>query len=752
MDGPAMSTFAPIALTPKAMASLLRFAPAFFAATLFLSALLLFLIQPMFAKMVLPRLGGAPMVWSVAMVFFQGALLLGYAYAHLVVRSLPLSLGALVHFGILALAALTLPIGIAQGFETPPTTGIALWLIALFAASIGLLFAALSASAPLLQGWFAASGHPHAGNPYVLYAASNLGSFTALIAYPILIEPTFTLKEQAQLWSGAFGSLALLMAVTSLLPARCPNIVFIESDAAPPMGRDQLVWIALAAIPSGLVLAVTTYITTDVAAAPFLWVTPLAIYLLSFVAVFRERPWLSRATVARLVPVLLAPLSIGLLGGDRLFWAAMFGVNLAAFLLLSLLCHGELYRRRPAPARLTEFYLWVSLGGVIGGVFAAVIAPHIFNRIYEYPLLLVAALLVLPGTFAGGARHLLHEAGAPLAIAVLAIAVQLALDIRLPASAELPFQIGLIALAAIMLMQRHRPARFAALAALGFVVTGLWQPGFERIETWRSFFGVHQVSVTADGQYRFLYHGTTLHGAERIADLASSGSPEPLTYYYFGGPIAESIEAVRAARGVLTNVAVVGLGAGSLACHRRAPEQWTFFEIDPDVVRIARDSGHFSFIRACAPDLAIVLGDARLTLSAVAERYDMIVLDAFSSDAIPVHLLTREAVAGYLARLKPRGALVLHVSNRHMELRVVSAVASAEGLVTYLKEDKRPAVNPTDFKMNALVAAVARHRADLGDLPSRAGWREAKPDPRVRPWTDDYSDIFGAIARKKLGW
>jgi hypothetical protein len=303
-----------------------------------------------------------------------------------------------------------------------------------------------------------------------------------------------------------------------------------------------------------------------------------------------------------------------------------------------------------------------------------------------------------------------------------------------------------------MLIQRHRPARFVAWAALAFVVTGLWQPGLETIETRRSFFGVHQVSATADGRYRLLYHGTTLHGAERIGDRARSASPEPLTYYYFGGPIAESIEAVRTARRGLGDVAVVGLGAGSLACHRRGQEQWTFFEIDPEVARIARESGHFNFIASCAPDSAIVLGDARLTLAATQARYDLIVLDAFSSDAIPVHLLTREAVAGYLARLNQGGALVLHLSNRHMELgSVVAAVAGAEGLITYLKEDSRPEVIPTDFKMNALVAALARNRADLGDLPLRRGWRESKPDPHILPWTDDYSDIFGAIVRKKLG-
>jgi len=740
------------ASTPQVAPAALRLAPALFATTLFLSALLLFLVQPMFTKLVLPRLGGAPTVWSVAMVFFQAALLAGYAYAHLLIRRLPLGIGALLHLGVLAAAALTLPIGVADMLGAPPQSNIALWLIALFTLSIGLPFAVLSASAPLLQGWFAASGHPQAGNPYVLYAASNLGSFAALIAYPIAVEPVFSLKVQTQLWSIGFALLALLIAAASLFVARQPNLVAGDAAAAPIGLRDRLAWMALAAIPAGLVIAVTSYITTDVAAAPFLWVVPLALYLLTFVAVFRDRPWISQSLVVRLVPILVAPLSVGLLGGDRLFWLAMIGVNLAAFLLLALLCHGDLYRRRPAPSRLTEFYLWVSLGGVLGGIFAALIAPHVFNRIYEYPILLLAGLLVLPGMFAGGLRPILAGAAPILAIAVLAVLVQAAFDIRLPAAAELPFQVVLVALVAVMLLQRQRPARFFALVLLAFVVTGLWQPGFNRIETRRSFFGVHQVVETADNRYRLLYHGTTLHGAERV-DAAVDGRPEPLTYYHFAGPLAQSIDAVRSARGALHRVAVVGLGAGSLACHSRGEEEWTFFEIDPDVAEIARDPRYFKFISACKPELRVVLGDARLTLTASPQRYDLIVLDAFSSDAIPVHLLTREALVGYLAHLAPGGALVLHISNRHMELaRVVAAEAAAEGLVAYVKEDRRPEAVPNDFKMNALVAALARRPQDLGDLPSRPGWHEVKPDPRVSAWTDDYSNIFGAILHKKLGW
>ena len=520
--------------------------------------------------------------------------------------------------------------------------------------------------------------------------------------------------------------------------------------AAPATSR--LIWAALAAIPVGLVIAVTSYITTDIASAPFLWVLPLALYLLTFVAVFRDPPWLRQETVAGLVPFPIAILAVSLLNGERQFWLVAVAVNLVGFVLLALLCHGELYRRRPAPALLTEFYLWMSLGGVIGGVFAALVAPQLFTLVYEYPILIVAAALVLPGMLAGGRKRIIAEAGPVLGLAVLAVLARSLLDIRLPGAAAYGFQIVLVGLAAIMLLQRRRPQRFLSLVVLGFVLTGLWQPGFDRVAAFRSFFGVHQIVETADGRFRLLYHGTTVHGAERMADMAAGATPEPLTYYYRGGPIQESIEAVRGARGSLPHVAVVGLGSGTLSCYARRDEQWTFFEIDPVVARIARDPHLFTYISACAPDLAIVLGDARLTLAASGQRYDLIVLDAFSSDVVPVHLITREAIDGYLARLEDGGAVVLHLSNRYMELGgVIAAVAAAQGLVAIFKDDDRPLTVPLDYKANASVAVLARARADLGELPDRPGWHEVKPVPDIRIWTDDYSNVLGAILRKRFG-
>ncbi|MEA2918879.1 MAG: hypothetical protein QOJ15_10960, partial [Bradyrhizobium sp.] len=358
----------------------------------------------------------------------------------------------------------------------------------------------------------------------------------------------------------------------------------------------------------------------------------------------------------------------------------------------------------------------------------------------------------LPGALNGHVRQFLWRIW-PALVVVAAALMQPLLNLHFNEGAALPFQVGLVLLVAWMLLQRRDPARLAALAVCGFVVTGVWQPGLNVIETTRSFFGVHRVADINGGTHRLLYHGTTIHGAQHVRDAdgtAIAGRPEPLTYYYFGGPISEAVAAARTAQGGLKSVAAVGLGTGSLACHRHEGESWTFFEIDPEVVRLARDPAMFSFLSNCAPAASIVLGDARLTLAGSNRQFDLIVLDAFSSDAIPTHLLTREALRGYLARLSPHGTILMHISNRHMELaKVVAAIGTAEGLVTFTKTDGKANQFVTDFHAAAIVAVLARNEADLGALPATEGWRKTDAGTVVA-WTDDYSDIIGAIVRKKL--
>ena len=741
------------AISPSALsARLFRHAPAIYAVTLFVSALLLFSIQPMFAKMVLPKLGGAPAIWSVAMVFFQAALLLGYAYAHWLAKLFSPRQGAFIHLGILALAAFSLPIGIAGGFGIPPSSGIEIWLLALFAASIGLPFTALAASAPLLQRWFALSGHRKAANPYVLYAASNLGSFAALLAYPTLIEPFATLRSQTVAWAAGFALLAVLIAVAALVVATgAASKKARTTRAKAPVAFAWFSWIALAAIPAGLVVAVTAHISTDVAAAPFLWVVPLALYLLTFVAVFRERPWISHETVARIAPYVIVPVAISMLGGDPAFWVATILLHLIAFFVLTMLCHGELYRRRPPSERLTDFYLATSIGGVIGGIFTGLIAPNIFSNTTEYPILIAASVLALPGAFAGGIAATLRSAAPPLCAAAVAFALHFATSWRVPADATIGFQALLIALAVVMLLQKANVVRLFGLVVLGLTLAALWMPGSTTIEVARSFFGVHRVADTPDGKYRLLIHGTTVHGAERLRGdngVLVAGRAEPLAYYYRGGPLSEIILATRVARGKLAHVAAVGLGTGSLACYRERGENWTFFEIDPEVVRLARDPARFRFISSCAPGLPIVLGDARLTLAASAQQYDLIIIDAFSSDAIPAHLLTREAVAGYLGRLKKGGVIAMHISNRHLELaHLVASVGAAEGLVTLTKTDQL--ADQAAHKFNAQVAVLARNETDMSGLLRLKGWERVSAG-NVRPWTDDYSDLISSLIRKKF--
>ena len=744
--------------TPAArVARILPFTLALYAATLFLSALLIFAIQPMFTKMVLPKLGGSPSVWSVAMVVFQIALFIGYVYAHLLARALKPAWAALLHLAFLALVTLTLPFGIAKGFGVAPEQGITFWLIGLFLASIGLPFVALAASAPLLQSWFTSTGHKQAANPYVLYASSNLGSFAALLAYPVLIEPLFPLQTQVAMWSAGFYALIVLIAGSAIFATR-PLSRAARPEVDPATERSSalqyLSWMTLAAIPSALVIAVTAFISTDVAAAPFLWVLPLALYLLTFVAVFRERPWIAHETVLRLVPYGVAPLAFSASGGDRRLWLPIITVNLFIFMVLALACHGEAHRTRPHHGRLTEFYLSISFGGAVGGLFAGLIAPNVFNSTYEYPLLLALALLLLPAMIEGGWRRFIREGSTGLTAGTILAILGVIYDLRALLGNDTPrplFAAFLIVPTILMAVFSRRLVPFFGLFIVVLLLTRLWVPTEGQILSVRSFFGVHSVTESEDHKYHLLFHGTTIHGATRIRDDAgnqATGRPEPLTYFFRGSPISDGIEMTRAARGgKLNDVAILGLGAGSLACHRAEGENWTFFEIDPEVVRIARDPKLFRFLSSCAPDAKIVVGDARLTLAASPTTYDLIVLDVFSSDAIPAHLLTREAFAGYLSRLSKNGVIVVNASNRHMDLvSVLGAVGEQEGLLSYVKYDRRPL---DGYRYNSIVVALARKIADLGDLPAREGWKPVI-NAAVAPWTDDYANLVGAIIREKF--
>lgn len=727
-----------------------------FAATLFLSAFLLFAVQPMFARLVLPALGGSAAVWSVAMVFFQAVLLLGYAYAHALARLSPAA-AAGIHLLVIAIAAFGLPIALPSGWGAPPETGTAIWLIGLFAAGVGLPFFAVAGNGPLLQAWFSRTGHPHGSDPYFLYGASNIGSFAALLAYPVLVEPLLGARAQSLAWTAGFAALAGMIALCGLVlvrtaPAFRPLAVTPATEAAPTIGR-RSAWIGLAFVPSGLLVAVTAHLSTDIAAVPFLWVLPLALFLATFVLVFRANPLPPRRFVLAAQPIAVAILVLAehILNLPLLVEA---GLLLATYMLSALLCHGELYRLRPGPGRLTEFYLAMSLGGVLGGLFAGLIAPMVFSFVAEYPLLLAATLLCRPGLLDPDRAAL--RADLKVIVPALAIVgIPALFDLSLTPDAELPYIIAVAVLTGIALLERAKPLRFAGLMTATLVAAVAYQPTYSRPEAERSFYGVHRIAETADGRYRVLLHGTTVHGAMAIRDAEGrpiTGRPEPLTYYWPGSGLGRTVSAVREKNGgLIGHVTVIGLGSGSLACASRPGEDWRFLEIDPVVVRIARDPDRFRFLSDCAPDAEISLGDARLTLATADDpASDLIVVDAFSSDSIPIHLMTREALALYRSRLAPGGVTVFHVSNRHMELAsVVAALAEADGLIALRAAIPAPEGDP--MRAGSIVVAVAAKPEDFGPLATDPAFTRLRPLPGIAAWTDDHADVLSAILRRFTG-
>jgi hypothetical protein len=731
-----------------------------FAVTLCLSALLLFSVQPMFTKMVLPLLGGSPGVWSVAMVFFQAMLLAGYAYAHAATRLLDPRVAVGVHLVVFALALFALPLGLAAGFSRPPADGEALWLIGLFGMSIGLPFFAVAANAPMLQAWFSRTRHPQANDPYFLYGASNLGSFVALLAYPVLIEPFLTLRAQSLAWSCGFVLLMAMIAGAGVLMAATmrPTTARIdERPAAATRKRDIATWIALAFVPSAMLVAVTSHISTDIASAPFLWVVPLAIFLATFIFTFRSGGDATHRLLVRVQPFIIVPLAIGLFTGLRSFWLVVLFLDLALLAVTAMICHRELYLKRPDARYLTGFYLWISVGGVLGGIFTGLIAPYVFPDVWEYQILMVLALLCRPGAFDNGARAWL-KGGAVLAALLVAVVVPFLMGQQIPPALGATWMVGLLTVAAYIVLNARDTMKVVMATAFVLVATTLYKPGFVPTETARSFFGVHKVADSTDGRFRMLFHGTTLHGVLRLKNedgTTTIGRPEPVSYYHASGSIADGISAVREQRGTLGRVAVVGLGAGAMACFAKPGERWHFFEIDPVVVKIAKNRDQFRFLSECGKDgYDVTLGDARLTLAETPELFDLIILDAFSSDVVPVHLLTREAVGQYLGRLKPGGAILFHVSNRYMDLAsVVAEVGATHGMVSVFRRDGP--ISDEDHRKNLLarplVVVAARSQDDLANFTSRGNWRPKQPDGTVRPWTDDYSNILAAIWRLQTG-
>jgi len=729
-----------------------------YTASIFTSALLLFSVQPLFTKMVLPRLGGSPAVWSVAMVFFQSLLLGGYAYAHYLMTLKSRVAPVIIHLALLAVAMLTLPLSIANGWGESPASGYAFWLLGLFAVSIGLPFFALAANNPMLQAWFVRTGHPDGPDPYFLYASSNIGSFLALLSYPFLFEPIFTLRTQNLMWTAGYGLLIVLIAACGFLLVRSPpmSVAAIEAsdgDAPPPTSVTRARWIFLAAVPSGLLIAVTAHISTDVAAAPLLWVLPLSLYLLTWVLVFQSRPLLPHDWMLRVQPLAIAGGVVLLAFSGEQNLLVTLGGHLLCFFLIAMACHGELARTRPAAQYLTGFYVALSFGGMVGGLFAGLLAPYIFSWIAEYPILLALSALCRP---AGSSNS---RAGLWLwLIAVVAALTLVAFSYRSGGIADYletnrVWVVTSVAIAAMILAVLFSIDRwkFASVVALGLVLIRLYPADEGRVDTVRSFFGVHKIVVTPHGQYHVLMHGTTIHGAEKFQEDDGSptkGRPEPISYYHNDGGIGRAITAIRERKGAPLRVAVIGLGAGTLACQSQPGETWKFFEIDQTMVDTARDPKYFTYIQSCQPDMKPVIGDARLTFAKEPDGvYDLIIVDAYSSDAIPIHLATEEAMEIYKSKLAPHGAVLMHVSNRHLDLvSVVVGIAEENDLKSWVYNEDSG--RDSEYIFTTEVVISAREEADVGKLASDDKWYLTEATEGQRVWTDDYSNILGAVWRR----
>lgn len=752
-----------------------------FVAASLVGAFLLFVVQPMMGKAVLPLLGGSPAVWNTCLFFFQAALLGGYLYAHGGIRWLGPRRFAPIHGAVLLASVLLLPAGLPAGW-TPPVEGSpALAVLGVLTVAVGGPVLLLATTAPLVQRWYAAADPTGRRDPYFLYAASNLGSLGALLAYPLVIEPLIGVDRQTWLWSAGFVVWIVLVGACAALVLRSSpgSSGDVPADGGAPgaatggdgeegapldeegSGRGtftapsdpdgplatRLRWLLLAALPSSLLLGVTTHLTTDVAAAPLLWVVPLALYLLSYVVAFSRRPAIGHQQALRWQALLVIPLVIAWFWGIQIPTITEVLLHLAVFFVTGLVCHGELVRLRPAARDLTGFYLWIAVGGALGGLFNALVAPEIFTGALEYPLALVGALLLRPGAplTEGGLRRHATDLLVPVAIGLAGLGV-LQVEARYFSGTEgrivVFLLMGALAVACLRIAGR-RAALALAVAALLLAGWGHRNAAIPVLHAERSFFGIHRVTLTGDERFVRLYHGTTLHGAQ---SREPGMELVPRTYYRRGGPLDQTLDVVRedteAAR-----VGVLGLGVGTMACLGTPEEEWSFFEIDPAVIRIASDPDLFTFLSDCPPRTEIVPGDARLSLARGEDGpFDLLIADAFSSDAIPVHLMTREAVRLYMDRLAPGGVLAFHVSNRHMDLEpVLTAIGRDLELASRAQIEEVPDEAENQMIFGSHWVVFARSAEDLGGLSTDPRWRPLQADPSVSAWTDDYSNLLDVL-------
>jgi hypothetical protein len=713
-----------------------------------LGAFLLFVIQPEVGKLVLPLLGGTPAVWNTCLVFFQLALLAGYLYAHLLGR-LGLRAQIALHLSLMTVAGVVLPITVrGTNLETmaeQPT----LWLFGVLLARVAAPYIVTAATAPLLQRWWASTVQATADDPYFLYAASNTGSLLALLTYPLAIEPGLTLAYQSRIWTAGYVLLMIALAAAAFMAwrQRAPIDRFQPQPRPEPLTwMRRLRWFVLSAVPVVIMLGATTHITTDVAAVPLLWVLPLSVYLATFILAFARRQIIPPRWASALLPVAVLPPLLTVALGANGPWLPLLASHLIGLFFASLVCHGELARDRPPTAHLTAFYLWIAAGGAVGGLITTLGAPVVFRTILEYPIGLIAACLLRPdpdsGPLVGPAAR--RDAIWVVVIALTAIAAALIQPRLLP---DWTPGIALIPPLILIITQWHRPRRFALGLVVGLSATTLFgHPTHRDLFIDRNFFGVVRVRTTEVGADKgthavnLLLHGNILHGMQATT---AAWRLEPGSYYGRQGPVGQ-LFLDTPAHETRARVGVVGLGIGALIAYGRPQERWTFFEINPTVVTVATDRRYFTYLADTPVPFDIVLGEGRLAVAEQPDRsFDLLVLDAFSSDAIPTHLVTREAIAMYFRKLADDGVLLVNVSNRFVSLPpVLAAIAREDGLVGWQR-----GYVPTEADRDLFPAewvVLARHARAVGPIATDPRW-ERLGDPSRAAWTDDYSSLVSVL-------
>ena len=702
----------------------MRLCVALFASTMFVGSGLLFLVQPMFARLLLPRLGGSASVWNACVLFFQTALLIGYLYAHFSTKWLGVRRQSILHAAVVLIPLLFLPL--SAGVSVPTgDRGPVSWLLVTMIATVGVPFVVLSTTAPLLQRWLTAMPVTAARDPYFLYAASNLGSMLALLGYPFLIEPAMGVVSQTRFWSAGYVLFIAMVSACLYFVHRFESettdgaaeaasaVLSSAGDTGTVPAASRLKWITYAFVPSSLMLGVTLHISTDIASVPLFWVLPLALYLLTFVAAFSQGYLRLKTWAAQLATPLILVTLLSLLLNVTPWW--FLALHLTTFFVCALVCHTELAASRPQVSHLTEFYIWISVGGMLGGAFNTLIAPVVFATVFEYPLLLAASTFLVPSRHASLPRSIVL-AGSLILVACIGVLA------TAPASAMLFRVVAVVAIGATvpLALARAWPA-FRAPAIALLVVIALWPllSAGSLLFSGRSFFGVVRVTEAADHSHRILRHGSTVHGRQQ---LPAEDRCEPAGYHHPNGPIGRLFNAVSPH---MTDVGVVGLGAGGLACYAHSGQRWTFFEIDPLVETVATNRALFTHLRNSEGEMRVEIGDGRIGLQrAAVGTYDLIIIDAFSSDAVPVHLLTDEAVELYVSRLKPRGLLVLHISNRYLRLeRVVTGISQRQSLHVLSRFDSEiPRHEMLEGRTASHWVAIAREPETLAPLSQLAGW------------------------------